>query len=451
MHKPSILLVDDEIHVMLALKDMIEPWGYSIHTAFSGKEALRILETSEVDLVMSDQAMPGMSGIELLNCIKEHFEAVPFVIITGKGSIDNAVAAMRQGALDYLLKPCHPEELRSVIDRAMKQPRFSLGRRELQKSLSHIDGFEKIITRSNRMLQAIELAAKVAAIPNASVVIYGESGTGKELLARGIHHAAGCQEDRFVAVNCASIPHGLLESELFGHVKGAFTGAEADREGKFGLAKHGTILLDEIGDMPIDIQPKLLRVLEECCYEKIGANKLIGADTRVIAATHHHLEKLIVYGKFRRDLFHRINRFPIFLPPLRERREDIPLLVKHFMEKYGQELGKSIPEVSKTAMRVLENHEWPGNIRQLKNILERAAIITEGGIIGPKQLGVNQCFSEAKDDDSIRLDIKIPAREFSLNIATEKIKEIILDQCDGNKSKAAEILKVNRKQFYRKQ
>lgn len=450
MYKPSILIVDDDIHVILALKGMIEPWGYEIRTAFSGEEALNALGTCEVDLVMSDQAMPGMEGLELLSHIQKQFGDVPFVMITGQGSIDNAVIAMRQGAVDYLMKPCQPDELRSVIDRAMKRAQLSKKRHEFKKDFSSIYGFEKIITRSNRMLHLIELAAKVATIPNASVSIYGESGTGKELLARAIHCAAGCHADRFVAVNCSGIPHGLLESELFGHVKGAFTGAEADRDGKFGLAQHGTILLDEIGDMPIDIQPKLLRVLEDGCYEKVGANKLIHSDLRVIAATHQNLEKLIVYGKFRRDLFHRINRFPIYLPPLRERREDIPLLVEHFLEKYGQDMGKSIPEVSKAAMKILENHQWLGNVRELKNILERAVIVSEDSIIGPGQLEINQCAVETNDDDSIHFDIKIPAREFSLNIATEKIKEIILDQCNGNKSKAAEMLKVNRKLFYRK-
>jgi DNA-binding NtrC family response regulator len=298
------------------------------------------------------------------------------------------------------------------------------------------------------MLQVIELASKVASIPNASVIIYGETGTGKEMLARGIHAATGLMEDSFVAVNCSGIPHALLESELFGHVKGAFTGADADRVGKFGLAQKGTVLLDEIGDMPLDIQPKLLRVLEEGCYERLGVNKLIQTNSRVIAATHQNLEKLIVYGKFRRDLFHRINRFPIVLPPLRERREDIPLLANHFLVKYEEEVGKPRPEISREAMIILENQEWKGNIRELKNVIERVAIVSENGIIGPKDLEINHNSAEKNDVDSIRLDIQFPVREFSLDVATEKIKEIILAKCGGNKSKAAEMLKINRKQFY---
>lgn len=448
VYKPSILVVDDEIDVILALKELLEAWDYSVLTAFSGSEALNILESREVDMVMSDQAMPGMDGLELLDCMKERFAEIPFVMITGQGSIDKAVIAMRRGAVDYLMKPCREEELRSVIDRSIKHACVSIERRELKKYLSGLHGFDTIITQSNRMRQSIELAAKVASIPNAPVVIYGESGTGKELLARGIHRAAQCPEHNFVAVNCSGIPHGLLESELFGHVKGAFTSAESDREGKFELARNGTILLDEIGDMPIDIQPKLLRVLEEGSYEKVGSNKLINSAARVIAATHHHLEKLIVYGKFRRDLFHRINRFPIFLPPLRERREDIPLLVNHFMEKFGQEFNNPIPRVSKAAMKILENNDWPGNIRELKNILERAAIVAESGIIGPEHLGIHDSLPRLSAEDCIQLNIAIPVQAFSLSAATKKIKEIILDQCGGNKSKAAEILKINRKQFY---
>ncbi len=449
MYTPTILLVDDEMHCLLALKELIEAWGdFSILTAFGGEEALRIIESREVDMIMSDQAMPGMDGLELLDFTRERFPEIPFVMITGQGSIDKAVVAMRRGAVDYLMKPCREDELRIVIDRSIKHARINIERRELKKYLSSFYGFENIVTQSHRMLQAIELAAKVASIPNAPVVLYGESGTGKELLAKGIHRAARCRENRFLAVNCSGIPRGLLESELFGHVKGAFTSADFDRQGKFELAQNGTILLDEIGDMPVDIQPKLLRVLEENKYEKVGSNKLILSSARVIAATHHHLEKLIVYGKFRRDLFHRINRFPIFLPPLRERTEDIPLLIRHFLKKFGQEFNKTIPDISKAALKVLKNHDWPGNVRELKNTIERAAIVADTGIIGVEHIGIHQSFSKINGDDRVRLNIEIPVEDFSLTAATKKIKEMILAQCGGNKSRAAEILKINRKQFY---
>jgi DNA-binding NtrC family response regulator len=450
MHKPTILIVDDEPKLLLSLQGMIEPLGYEILIAFSGADALNMLDSNDVDLVLSDQNMPGMDGLELLRCMKEQFDDIPFVMLTGHGSIDKAVLAMRKGAVDYLTKPCQKDELESVITRSMKIARLFMERRELKKYVSGLHGFENIITQSNQMRRAIELAEKVASIPNAAVAIYGESGTGKELLARAIHNASGCLENRFVAVNCAGIPSSLLESELYGHVKGAFTGADFERDGKFGMAQNGTMLLDEIGDMPIDIQPNLLRVLEERCYEKVGSDTKVNVDFRVIATTHHHLEKLIIYGKFRRDLFHRINRFPIFLPPLCDRKEDIPLLVNHFIEIFHQQLGKPIDGISKAAMNILKNHHWPGNVRELKNILERAAIVSEDKIICPASLDINQDFSQTQDEDFVHLDIKIPAQEFSLNAATEKIKDIILNQCDGNKSKAAEMLKVNRKLFYRK-
>jgi len=299
------------------------------------------------------------------------------------------------------------------------------------------------------MQYAIKLAAKVAGIPNAPVTIFGESGTGKELLARAIHHNAGCVESRFVGINCAAIPAPLLESELFGHVKGAFTGADHNRQGKFDMAQQGTILLDEIGDMSPDIQPKLLRVLEERCYESIGSNKITDINLRVIATTHQDLGKLVTYGKFRRDLYHRINRFPIFLPPLRERKEDIPLLADHFLEKFRQELGKPLPGISKAAMQVLMEHPWPGNIRELKNLIERAAIITDSELIRPDHLASNTRKARRQDTDMVHLDIRISSDEFSLDAATEQIKDIILKRCDGNKSKAADLLKVNRKRFYR--
>lgn len=450
MHKPTILIVDDEPKLLLPLQGMIEPLGYEILTAFSGSDALNILDSNDVDLVLSDQNMPGMDGLELLRCMKEQFNDIPFVMLTGHGSIDKAVVAMRMGAVDYLTKPCQTEELQSVVTRSMKIARLFMERRELKNYVAGLYGFENIVTQSNRMRHAIELAEKVAGIPNAAVAIYGESGTGKELFARAIHSASGSLENRFVAVNCAGIPSTLLESELYGHVKGAFTGAESEREGKFGTAQMGTILLDEIGDMPLEIQPNLLRVLEERCYQKVGSDKIIDVDFRVIATTLHHLEKLIVYGKFRRDLFHRINRFPIFLPPLRDRKEDIPLLVDHFIKKFQRELGKSFSGISKSAMEILMNHHWPGNVRELKNILERAAIIATGKQIGPDQLGINQNFYQTHDDEMIHLDIQIPVQAFSLDAAIEKIKNIILAHCGGNKSKASEMLKINRKRFYQK-
>jgi DNA-binding NtrC family response regulator len=447
--KPTILIVDDETSVLSSLTDMIEAWGYATLSAFSGSDALHMIDSHHIDLILSDQAMPGMDGLALLENVKKKNNDLPFILLTGHGTIDKAVIAIKNGAADYLLKPCKRDELQLSIERTLKFSQLDTENRELKKFIADHYGFEKIITQSPHMHHAIELAAKVAGIQNAAVTIFGESGTGKELLARAIHHNAGCVGSRFVGVNCAAIPAPLLESELFGHVKGAFTGADHNRQGKFDLARQGTILLDEIGDMPSDLQPKLLRVLEERCYESVGSNKRIDFDMRVIATTHQDLEKLVTYGKFRRDLYHRINRFPIFIPPLRERKEDIPLLTDHFLKKFRQELGKPLPGISKAAMNVLMEHQWPGNIRELKNLIERAAIITDGELIRPDHLSTDTRKIRRADTDMIHLDIRISSDEFSLDAATEQIKDIILKRCDGNKSKAADMLKVNRKRFYR--
>ena len=447
--KPTILIVDDETSVLSSLTDMIEAWGYATLSAFSGSDALHMIDSHHIDLILSDQSMPGMDGLALLENVKQKNNDLPFILLTGHGTIDKAVIAMKNGAADYLLKPCKQEEMQLSIERVLKFSQLNTENREFKKIFADLFGFEKIITQSPQMQHAIKLAAKVAGIPNAAVTIFGESGTGKELFARAIHHHSKCIDSRFVGVNCAAIPAPLLESELFGHVKGAFTGANADRQGKFDVARQGTILLDEIGDMPLDLQPKLLRVLEERSYESVGSNKRIDFDMRVIATTHQDLDKLVIYGKFRRDLYHRINRFPIFLPPLRERKEDIPLLAAHFLEKFRQELGKPLPGISQAAINALMEHHWPGNIRELKNLIERAAIITDGELIRPEHLMVDPRSSRRTDEDMIQLDIRLPSDGFSLDAAIEQIKDIILKRSDGNKSKAADMLKVNRKRFYR--
>lgn len=449
MTKTTVLVVDDEDITLSMLKAMIEQRGYDALTAESGEQALQVLDVNDVDMVISDQHMPGMDGHELLQRIKKKHEHLPVILLTAYGSIEKAVEAMKAGAIDYLTKPLQNEALCLVVDRTLKYTRMDREIREQKQFLSSHYGFDSIITRSSAMKDAIDLAARVAEIPNMAVAVYGESGTGKELFARAIHYAAGCSSRRFVGVNCAAIPSSLLESELFGHAKGAFTGADKDRAGKFDMAQQGTILLDEIGDMPYDIQPKLLRVLEEGCYERVGANQLINVDLRVIATTNHDLEKRVESREFREDLFHRINRFPIFLPPLRERKEDISFLAEHFLEKFRQELGKPLLGISQLAMNWLTEQKWPGNVRELKNLIERAAIITGGELIETDHLISDTRIQRRPDTDMVRLDLQIPAERFSMTAVTEQAREIILKRCNGNKSKAADMLKVSRTQFYR--
>jgi len=305
------------------------------------------------------------------------------------------------------------------------------------------------------------MAEQVSAYPRTTVAVYGESGVGKEVLARSIHFASGHPENRFVAVNCAGIPATLLESELFGHVRGAFTGADRDREGMFDLARGGTILLDEIGDMPLELQAKLLRVIQERSYAPLGSSRLLKADFRVIVATHHDLQQLVRQGRFRADLYHRINTFPITIPPLRERREEIPLLVSHFLQQLRCELGKHLPGISKRGMDFLQGYEWPGNIRELKNSLERAAITVDNELIGPAHLsflrgtrggkrpGLSRNTLIGGGAENFELQLTLGPEEFSLDAVVSKLLEVTLARCNNNKSLAAQVLKTHRRIYYR--
>jgi len=303
----------------------------------------------------------------------------------------------------------------------------------------------------------LRLADKVTSARQTTIAIYGESGSGKEVLARAIHFAGNGFPTGFVAVNCAAIPEHLLESELFGHVRGAFTGADRDREGKFSLARGGTILLDEIGDMPLPLQAKLLRVLQERVFEKIGSNTPLPAECRVIVATNRNLAEQVSAGRFREDLYHRINVFPLTIPPLRDRKDDIPLLCEHVLDQLRQHLGKALPGISQKAMEVMLNYQWPGNVRELRNCLERAAILTEGELIRPSHLGICPAASPDADadtthgatGDSVTYTLTVPSELLSLDTLTDRIMAITLERCNGNKSKASQMLKIGRKAFYR--
>lgn len=449
--KATILIVEDSEITRKSLEHNLRQNGFDCLVAEDGVEALEIIKRHEVDLVLSDQQMPRMDGIELLREIKARYPEMPFILLTAHGSVTKAVISIKQGADDYLEKPCEPDNLIATIRRSLSYRRLSEANKKLREQLCSQFCFQNIVTKSPLMMQALRLAEKVAKTPDTTVAIYGESGTGKEVLARAIHFASERMENRFVAVNCAGVPPALFESELFGHVKGAFTGADRDREGKFELAQGGTILLDEIGDMPLDLQAKLLRVLEERVFEKVGSNKSIRADFRVIVATNKDLKKLMKEGKFREDLYHRINTFPITLPPLRERKEDIPLLVEYFIEQFRKELGKRLPGVSRKAMDVLMEYHWPGNIRELKNCLERAAILVEDELIQPEHLIIARNPSEGEViEDKNTINITLSIKEFTMDNVIDKALQTALRLCNNNKTRAAELLKVDRKVFYRR-
>ena len=452
----TILAVDDDDKCRLLLELHLKIMGFNILLAGNGVEALEILGNNHIDLIISDQIMPKMDGIRLLKEVKLKYGDIPFIMITAYGSVQKAVTSIKEGAYDYIQKPYKDDELFAVIRRALDHYRLSNENRKLKGHLKELYSFQNIVTKSPEMIKALKLAEKVAANPNTTVALYGESGTGKEILARAIHYGGARMENRFVAINCAGIPSALLESELFGYVKGAFTGADRDKEGKFDIVQKGTLLLDEIGDMPLDLQTKLLRVLEEHTYERLGSNKPVKADFRVITATHRDIKEMVKNGNFREDLYHRVNIFPIALPSLRERREDIPLLVDYFLEQLRNELGKPLPGLSQKAMDIFLSYNWPGNIRELKNCLERAAILSQNELIRPEHLTIDyglskeeKMLSDEKDKLQIRIDLS--SKETSLDTIVDNVLQKTLEKCNNNKSLAADMLKINRKIFYRRE
>lgn len=456
MTNQRILIVDDEEVFLLHIKNQIKTIGYEVVCAANGNEALAFLNEQSFDLLITDLIMPDMDGIQVMLAAKKLQPLLPVIVFTARGSVESAVEAIRQGAVDYLEKPFNPQTFEVVLKRALEFGRLSDENRLFRGHFCERFNFQNIVTQSSIMRQVLELASRMTESTKTTISLTGESDVGKEVLARAIHFGSGGLPNNFVAVNCAAIPESLLESELFGHVKGAFTGADMEREGKFSLAGSGTVLLDEIGDMPLTLQAKLLRVLEERTYEKIGSNRPLSANFRVIVATHRNLAEQVQRGTFREDLFYRINVVPITIPPLRERKEDIPLLVDYFLNLFRQHQGKKLPGISIKSLELLSSYSWPGNIRELRNTLEYASILVSDELIRPEHLRItlNQpAVSAIPNSNSIEYHVSLPVEELSLDVIldefTTKVLELTLIRCNGNKSKAASVLKVNRKIFYR--
>lgn len=448
---PRILVVDDTQSFSFMIKGYLDDAGYQTTCVSAGSEALAELGQSGFDLVLSDMVMPEMDGVALLQKVRILYPRLPFVLITAHGSIESAVAAMKEGVNDYLLKPLNRTELLIVVQRLLEHSQLQVSYDRMLDSERKKFSFQNISSSSLAMGEILVAAQKVASSPRTSVSIYGESGVGKEVLARAIHIASGQSMVNFVAVNCTAIPETLLESELFGHVKGAFTGADHEREGKCSRADGGTLFLDEIGDMPQSLQPKLLRLLEERVYEKVGSDRPIPADFRVIVATHRNLDECCEQGAFRRDLYYRLNIFPITIPPLRDRREDIPQLAEHFLNGLRKHQGKPLPGLSQAALDKLLAYEWPGNVRELRNLLEYASIITSGDLIQSEHLRLQQQvlpFHKEQANGRISLNFSFTAAEFSLDAVNRQVMEWALAQCNNNKSSAARLLKASRKLFY---
>lgn len=446
--KPKILIVDDEIKMRRVLQISLEEEGYGIYEAKNGKDALEKLAKTSFSLVIADMKMPGMSGVELLKKAKEADENIPFIIMTAYGTVQTAVEAMKSGAFDYILKPFDIDEMKITVSRALDVKQLRKEKKFQQKELRDKYAFANIIGNSRGIKEVCGLIQKVADI-NSNIFIYGESGSGKELVARAVHFGGRRADRPFVAVNCAAIPETLLESELFGHVKGAFTGAHAEHTGKFELADGGSLFLDEISAMSPALQANLLRVLETKTFEKVGGVKSISVDARIIAATNTDLKDSIRDKTFREDLYYRLNVMPINIPPLRERKEDIPILAEHFIRVYGEELKKDFKGISEESADILLKYDWPGNVRELQNIIERAAVIAKTEIIEPESL-----------PDDIKQPVRsgLQAGELSYTEAKKRVTDAfekdflsgILQKTGGNISEAARIAGIDRKNFYDK-
>lgn len=430
--KERLLVVDDAPHTLEVLQRNLNSRGYQVFIAKSVAEAIRILETTTVDLVITDLKMPKVSGIDLVRHVRENFKETEVMMITGYPTIEGAVQAIKTGAEEYLTKPFTDEELFSAVRRTLDKLHIrKIGEARLRKMPKAAYG---LIGESEAMRKVFSAIAKTAST-SATVLVYGESGTGKELIARSIHYSSSRASAPFVPVNCGGIPEGLLESELFGHVKGAFTGATESRAGFFQTADGGTIFLDEISDTSLAMQAKLLRVLQDKEVYMVGASRSRKVDVRIIAATNKDLMSLVTRGVFREDLFFRLNVLTIALPPLRERGDDILLLAHHFAARFAQEFGKPTPKLSDDALQVLRNYHWPGNVRELENVVQRLVVMTDGDLIEVSDLPSLMRFSALRETGLNRT---------LAEVETEYIRNV-LASVNGNKTKAAEILGIDRK------
>ncbi len=378
--KGRILLVEDDESFRGFLQTILEDDGHEVHTAGDGNAGLRLLRRESFDLVISDLKMPGLSGLELFRATRNDPAPPRFIFVTAFGRVEEAVAAMKEGAVDFLTKPlADPDTLLTLVRRAIESQSQTRDYLSLKESEAAGLPPQELIFAGQAMKEVQKLVRDVAAT-SANVLVYGESGTGKELVARTIHGLSSRREAGFIPLNCAAVPENLLESELFGHEKGAFTGAVQARQGKFELARGGTIFLDEIGEMPLPLQAKLLRVLQERVFERVGGNMEIKADVRVIAATNRNLQTEVAERRFREDLYYRLNVFPIHLPPLRERRDAIPPLADYFLRRFSKQVGKKLDGIDKEALDAMKAYAWPGNVRELQNVIERAVILAAGFI-----------------------------------------------------------------------
>ncbi len=440
----KILIVDDEAIQRDIVRDILEDQGCDVAAVGNGAEALDYLKTTPVDVMLSDLRMPGMDGVELLQHAKAFDPEIVVVMITAYGSFESAVDAVKKGAYDYLAKPLDKGQLTLVVERALSRKRLADENRALRSQLQERYEFHNIIGHSPQMQEVFKMIEKIAP-SQSTVMIYGESGTGKELVARALHSHSKRRDQRFLAVNCAAIPDSLLESEMFGYERGAFTGAIAQKKGLFEEADNGTLFLDEIGDLDVMLQAKLLRVLQEGEFQRVGGTKTLKANVRVLAATNKNLEEEVKEGRFRQDLYYRLNVVPIFLPPLRAKKEDIPSLAAHFLEKYNTRHGKQVKRITSNAMKRFLDYRWEGNVRELESVIERSVILADGDVIDVESLP-EKLQTPAQPQTPINpMEFAIPDEGISLEQLERDLIEAALKKTNWSIKKASELLGLSYK------
>jgi len=443
---PAILIVEDEAKMRRLLDLNLADEGYAVHAAADAETGLNIVRQEKIDLVLTDLKLPAMDGLEFLQMVKRTNAAIPVVVMTAYGTVETAVEAMKAGAADYVLKPFPLEEIKLVIRKELDVHRLREENLSLREALGQRYEFKNIVARSPKMQEVLATVERVAPT-NSTVLLGGESGTGKDLIARAIHQHSRRASGPFVKINCTAIPENLLESELFGYERGAFTGAVSPKPGKFELADKGTIFLDEIGDVPSPIQVKLLRVLQEREFERLGGTKTLKVDVRLVAATNRDLRAALEQGTFREDLYYRLNVVPISIPPLREHKDDIPYLVDHFIERFARESGKPISSIAPGALKMLMDFHWPGNVRELENIIERAVALSDGTTIdvGDIRLDLSPTRTpSAQGSAGAAAVVAFPPDGLTLEQYEDEIIREALRRANGNKSQAARLLGLSR-------
>ena len=436
----SILVIEDKESMRKMVAQTLAEEGYTVETAATGPEGIEKAKQKPFDLVITDMKMPDMDGLEVLSTIKDINTDTAVLIMTAYGTIEAAVSAMKKGAYDFLTKPFDSDHMLLLVDKALKSQRIVAENEVLREEIDHRLGMGKIIGQNEKVIEVLKLVQKVA-VSDTSVLLQGESGTGKELFARAIHDLSPRKSKPFIAINCAAIPRELLENELFGSERGAYTGSVARKIGKFEIADGGTVFLDEIGDMDVALQAKLLRVLQERTIERLGGTKTTKVDTRVIAASNNDLKEMIEEKRFREDLFYRLSVFPITIPPLRDRRDDVSALADHFIGRYCREMNKSTKSLSQEALDLMLKYHWPGNVRELENTIERAIILCEGKKIKPEHMAIR-----LSTNNEIRLREGAGLKEIGSHAQAEAERAAImrvLEQVRGNKRRCAQILKID--------